>query len=385
MKALPSFPGFRPVNLSEQAAAVLREAVRRRFWGPLLPGEHELARQLGISRPSVRAALARLAEDGLVEICKGRRTRLIRHPRHGLTNFSPTVCFITPYPPISDHPVILEIRAKLAGQGIGWEEVIDRTLAGKNPGTRLKELVAGRHRVCWILMGVSPAIQRWFENSGLPAMVLGSCYPGIKLPSVDTDYRAVGRHAAGCLSRNGHRHIALVLPHKPMPGDLAFCQGVTDFLKPIAGGITVTDIIAGSNAASLHARLDFYLARRPIPTAVVTMRPQYTLTVLLHLLQSGLRIPDDVSLISRDTHSILEQGMPALTCYRSGFAKQAHRVVRVAQSLLAGLRVSTKPSLIIPTFVAGSTLAPCAAHPDADLSQPAAADNPCPMREGRRI
>src|ERR1700722_2138551 len=136
LKALPSFPGFRPVNLSDQAAAVLRDAVRRRFWGRLLPGEYELARQLGISRPSVRAALARLAEDGLVEIRKGRRTRLIRHPRHGLSNVSPTVCFIAPTAPISDHLVILEIRAKLAVQGIGWEEVIDGMLAGKNPRPR---------------------------------------------------------------------------------------------------------------------------------------------------------------------------------------------------------------------------------------------------------
>ena len=95
------------------------------------------------------------------------------------------------------------------------------------------------------------------------------------------------------------------------------------------------EVAAGPNAASLEAKLDGMFARQGGPTAIMTMRPQYTLTVLLHLLQSGLKVPDDVSVISRDSHSLLEKGMPVLTCYRSAFGKQAHRAVRLVQALLA--------------------------------------------------
>ena len=42
-----------------EAAAALRESILQGAWGELLPGEHELARRLGVSRPTVRAALAR--------------------------------------------------------------------------------------------------------------------------------------------------------------------------------------------------------------------------------------------------------------------------------------------------------------------------------------
>jgi hypothetical protein len=361
MKNLPAFPSFRRASLSDQAAEALREAVRRRVWGYVLPGEHELARQLGISRPSVRAALSRLAADGLIEISKGRRTRLLRQPRHPPSRTAPAVCVITPAPLTGDHAVLLELRAELAVQGIGWEEVVDGSLGGKHPERRLKEIVAGRHQVCWLMLAVSAAIQRWFEQSGLPAMVLGSCFPGVSVPSIDSDYRAVGWHAAGCLARSGHRHIALILPHRPMPGDSACRDGMADYLRQMGPGFSVTELAAGPSASSLEAKLDGLLARRSTVTAIVTMRPQYSLTVFYQLLRSGRRIPEDVSVISRDTHSLLEQGMPNLTCYRTAFSKQAHRASRVVQALLAGRRVSNRPSLIIPTFVAGSTVGVCRA------------------------
>ena len=363
MSTAPTFAGFRRVSLADQAALALRDGVRRRVWGQFLPGEYELARQLGISRPSVRAALARLAEDGLIEISKGRRTRIIRTGRTRPSGATPTVCIIAAsqglgLPQWNDHPVLLEMRAELAAQGIGWEEVGEASLGGKNPEHRLKELVTGRQRVCWVMLSVSMPVQRWFEKAGVPALVLGSCYPGIELPSVDTNYRAAGWHAAGCLSRHGHRDVVVVLPHRPMPGDLACRDGVSDYLKQMDAGISITDLAAGPSAAGLEPVLDRLLARQPRPTAILTMRPQYTLTVLIRLLQVGLRIPEDVSLISRDTHSLLELAIPDLTCYRTAFAKQARRAVRVAQSLLAGHLVPPRPNLIIPTFVTGSTLAP---------------------------
>jgi DNA-binding LacI/PurR family transcriptional regulator len=78
--------------------------------------------------------------------------------------------------------------------------------------------------------------------------------------------------------------------------------------------------------------------------------------VYIHLIELGLRIPDDVSLVSRDTHAVLELGIPELARYRSPTLKLAAHTVRLTQALLAGQVVSYKPHLIIPTFVPGSTL-----------------------------
>lgn len=64
-------------NAQDLAYAALKSWI---FNGPLKPGEIirdvEVAKLLGISRTPVREALIRLAHDGLIEIGKGRKTRV---------------------------------------------------------------------------------------------------------------------------------------------------------------------------------------------------------------------------------------------------------------------------------------------------------------------
>jgi GntR family transcriptional regulator, negative regulator for fad regulon and positive regulator of fabA len=72
--------------------------------GDALPNERELAAQLGITRPTLREVLQRLARDGWLEISHGRPTRvrdywqegnlgvlgaLARHPQHAPADFVP--------------------------------------------------------------------------------------------------------------------------------------------------------------------------------------------------------------------------------------------------------------------------------------------------------
>jgi hypothetical protein len=356
-----AFSEFRRASVADQAAAALRESIRQGAWGDLLPGEHELARRLSISRPTVRAALARLADDGIVTIRKGCRTRLASTRRKNLAGAPPTVCIVVPLPReaqgFNGHPLLMEMRAQFAVQGIGWEEVFDRTLGGRHPENRLASIVNGRRHVCWLLVGASATIQRWFQQARVPTLVLGSCHPGVDLPSLDVNYYAIGWHAAGCLAKNGHRRVVLVLPHRPLAGDLACLQGLTEYIRQQDREISVIEVTAGPSRAGFLASLDRLLAKPQPPTAILCIHVAHVLMVLVHLLRSGRRVPQDISLLCRETRPSLDQGLPELTRYRSPVAKQAHHAVRIAQSMLAGHHVPTKPNRIMPAFVPGETLA----------------------------
>ena len=357
---------FRRASVAEQAAAALRESIRDGAWGDLLPGEHELARRLSISRPTVRAALARLAEDGIVSIKKGCRTRLNSTRRKSFSTGRPTICLVVPASresnAYSGHPVLMEMRAQLAVQGVGWEEVFDRTLASRHPEARLAGIVNGRHHVCWVLIGASPTIQRWFQNAKVPTLCLGSCHEGIALPSVDVNYYAMGWHAGGCLSKYEHRRVAMVLPQRRLAGDLACLHGLTSYVSRREEPVSVIEVTAGPSREGLLASLDRLLSKPEPPTAIVCVHVAHVLTVLLHLLRSGLSVPRDISVLCRETHAALDVGIPELTRYRSPVLKQAHHSVRVAQSMLAGHHITTVPHLIMPAFVPGETLAK--ANPD---------------------
>ena len=358
-KSRAPLPNFRRATTADQVAVNLREGMEKGLWGNRLPSERELARHLGVSRPSVHAALLELARAGVVEN-GNRRVARVLSPRPSPATV-PMACIATPFSreafgsALAEDPFRLVMRAQLADAGIGWNETIDARLGKKEPGRYLSKLVAEHGRACWLIDNSSPGIQHWFEQARIPTLVLGSCYAGVRLPSIDTDYHAIGRHAASHLLRHGHRRLALILAPHAKPGDLACRDSIVQALAESTQPMSVVEMTAKLNPARLRLEFDRLLARRPRPTVVFTMLPEITQTVLLHLLRSGIRVPDEISLISRDSHALFDVGAPEITRYDSSNVKKAHVIVRVVQSLLAGRPVSAKPILLTPTFVPGGT------------------------------
>ncbi|MBL9216258.1 MAG: GntR family transcriptional regulator [Opitutaceae bacterium] len=348
--------------LAAQAADALRDGIRRGAWGDSLPPEKVLARQLGIGRYSLRAALARLVRDGVVAVHKGRRARIHRRPVARAGDARPELCLLTSSSPgapsLIGHHLLLELRAELAGRQIGWTEEADARVDRPRPDAYLRQLVAGRRHACWLLVSVPAAVQRWFAQAGVPVLVAGSCHEGVRLPSVDIDYHAVGWHAAGALAQRGHRRVAVVLPSRPMPGDLACRRGFGAYLARRPAPLSVIELDAGPNPAALQHQLDRTFAGPDRPTAVLTLVLKDALGILFHLQRRRLQVPADVSLLSAENSPLLDQGLPELARYSVSPRKQARRIVRYTQALLAGNPLPARSSLITPAFVPGSTLAP---------------------------
>jgi DNA-binding LacI/PurR family transcriptional regulator len=349
---------FRPVRISDQAAAALSDGIRRGTLRNYLPGEHELARQLGISRPTVHAAILTLKKNGLLETRQGSRTRILA--RATRSDVSPRVCVITPVSHdavgLVENPFLLALRIQMSAQGIRWEEIFDSRLGGENPDRHLEKLIGDREGICWLIVAGSAAVQRWFERQGLPTLVLGSCHPGISLPSVDRDYHALGWHIAGNMVRFGHRHIALIFRERPLPGDLACRDAVASYLKNRCDHHSLTVATVGKSTQELQSKLDRMLERQPRPTVIFANAAEHVQTVLMHLQRSGWIIPKDISVVSGDAHALFEANVPELTCYRDATERAIRHTIRMVNSLLAGRPVPPKPFLSTPTFVAGNTL-----------------------------
>ncbi len=70
--------GEAPLKPSDHAERALVAAILDGQYPPgsLLPGERELAARLGITRPTLREAIQRLARDGWFEVAQGKPTRV---------------------------------------------------------------------------------------------------------------------------------------------------------------------------------------------------------------------------------------------------------------------------------------------------------------------
>ncbi len=82
-----------PQRLYRQIAEQLRAAMEAGEFaiGSRLPAERDLAKQLGVSRPSVREALIALEVEGWVEVRTGSGVYVLEHPAKGKNGTAPQV------------------------------------------------------------------------------------------------------------------------------------------------------------------------------------------------------------------------------------------------------------------------------------------------------
>ena len=106
-------PPHKPAELAESR---LIEAILDGHFsiGSSLPAERELARSLGITRPTLREALQRLARDGWLEIHQGRPTRVRDYWQEGSLGVLGTVVEHASHLPQDFVPNLLYVRQLLA-------------------------------------------------------------------------------------------------------------------------------------------------------------------------------------------------------------------------------------------------------------------------------
>jgi DNA-binding LacI/PurR family transcriptional regulator len=340
-------------SLSAQAADSLRKAIARGTWAEFLPSERRLCDLLQVSRPTIRTALGLLEKERVIAIHQGRRNRLVQRPAVTAGTQRRLIALVS-HAPISRVNLtaylgISSMREQLARHGFATAEFVCQGHSPRAQRNRLEAFLRQNRVFCCVLLSVSRELQSWFATHSIPCLVLGSCHPEMRLPSLDVDHRAVCRHAAGVLRGHGHRRLAFVVPDSGFAGDLASEDG----FRAGAAGTEITIVRHQGTPAHLGARLAGLLAGPRPPTALLVARPTHTLSVLLHLLRRGIRVPDAVSVIARDHDPLYEH---ELAHYAFGDESFARRLSRLMLQMLSQGHLPAEPSLIFPRYVAGSTV-----------------------------
>lgn len=359
MKAVSSLPAALPlperVSLVTQTARILRQGLETGRWPGALPGERQLAEQLRVSRPTLRSALAQLEKDGLLQNSQGKRRQPLTATRKPSRKAPKSICLLTPQALDTVPPMVLfwinELRARLAESGLGMELVVRPSAYNARAERAWEELVRSHPSAAWVLFLSTEPMQRWFAEKRIPSLVVGSCPPDNPLPSVDVDYRAACRHAAQWFSGHGHKRLALLLPSSGCPGDQESEEG---FREGAAQG-DVKIVRHDATVEGVCAKVDRLLSTANAPTAFLIARSAHALTVLTHLQRRGLKVPQDIVLISRDEDPYLQHVVPALARYTSRPQQFARKVGEaLTQVLESGAKLS-KPVRLMPEFLRGET------------------------------
>ncbi len=351
----------RRISLSSQIAAAIRKAIAEGLWEDYLPGERRLCELFHAGRPTVRTALRSLAEEGLIEIHHGKRSRLPRGaPRKPSPGTNRTVGVVIHEPFVHLTSILThgftEMRLQLAERGFKMEVYVCPAPRANTQKRGLETFIRQQRVHCCVLVSASLAIQSWFSDHSVPALVLGSCHPTVKLPSLDIDYRAICRHAAGTFLAKGHRHLALIIPDFGSAGDLSSEESFRAAIEQRREGRARASIVRHSGtAASLRIKLDALFDSEQPPTALLVARTQFVWTTILYLLNRGLKIPDAVSLIARDDDPLFKLGEPPLAHYsveREAYVKKLCR----SMLQLTVERPDPRHILVVPKYQPGKSV-----------------------------
>jgi DNA-binding LacI/PurR family transcriptional regulator len=250
------------------------------------------------------------------------------------------------------------LKTYLIEHGVRLHTCAGRRFFTRNPARALERLVEAQPAGCWLLAQSTLPVQRWFQRRGLPCVIAGSCHPEVTIPDVDLDHAAVNRHAAGALLAAGHRRIAFLTERSGRAGDLASEQAFVDAVcsSPHPGA---EPLIARHDATTIQIDQEIgrLLRQRQPPTAILASNSAGYITVYCALAQRGLRVPRDLSLVSRGDDPFFTYMLPAATRYACSPAAFAHKLVKALLQQLRGEAVSPWHTRIMPVYVRGETLA----------------------------
>jgi len=349
---------FVVLSAAEQVTAHLREELLRGMWSGAMPGGDRLAAELGIGRDTVEAALRRLEEEGLLVNQGRRRGRLIVPP----TDASPSrwirlaILLYESMDRGADYMVELEHELTEAGHIVFNmpKSLIELGMDVR----RIARMVMATEADAWLVLGGSVEVLRWFAEWNKPAFALFGRRRGLRIASAGPDKPPAIAAVTRTLAELGHRRIVLMVRRMrrvPKPGaqEQAFLDTLAAHGIP-PGPYHLPDWV--EDVEGFHAQLESLFRFTP-PTAMIVDEAPLFAAAQQFLAGKGLRVPEDVSLVSTDYDTSFEWSRPKISHIRWEIRPVVKRVMQWTGHISRG-KEDLRQTLTPAKFIKGGTIGP---------------------------
>lgn len=354
----------RPASLSEAVEQTLIQAFEAGRLEGRLPGERRLCVMLQVSRMTLRPALQELERRGWIRTVPGQFREVLKplKPRSG--RVSPRrIVHLSPIPVRELEPFFVlsldYLREMLGRRSILLITENRPECYGPNFRRALMRLAAESQPDLWLLGRSTRAMQAWFLHQHYKHVVLGSAFEAKAHSTVDLEHAATARHAATTLGRMGHKRVAVIVRDSQLAGDQKSVEGFLDGAAGQAGAPMQAEALAhdGSPADIIRA-VDRIMKLSPRPTGIFSAGGLQTVTIMTRLFELGIRVPREMSIISRDDEPALDFVTPTPARYTRPSEKFAHGVLRQIERQLRFRDARARAVRLYPEFLPKSTLAP---------------------------
>jgi len=300
-------PKVRRADMAEEA---LRKMIAESTFTEL-PGVRFLAESLGVGVPTVSEALQRLREEGWLEN-RGERKRFVVNreavdqaaaaaaspvsgTRH-LVIFTPRDVGASPHEPFWQ--LVSRLGERLSPQG--WTLRVHAVDYGHDKRNRAPwdAVLSTERPQALIIARGTPWLADWARECGVPTFFFGGDEGAFPVPILGYDSGHMMRETIRQLDRLGHRSLAVPILARPA----AFVKRLRQAAEEVAAETGVklclhTPTAATFEPSAMRLCLEKLWEREP-PTALGLVSWYEYLAAQSFVTGKGLRIPEDVSLVS---------------------------------------------------------------------------------------
>jgi len=223
---------------------------------------------------------------------------------------------------------------------------------------RIQKHVADHPADAWILLSATREILDWFASRDIPAMAMFGRRRQVPIASIGPDKVSALRACVSRLVELGHQRIVLMAREErrhPHPGHLEqqFLAALENHgIDP--GPYHLPDW--KDKPTDFHDCLERIFQHTP-PTALIFDEAQFYVAGLQHIAQLRLSAPEDISLVSCDTHPIFDWCRPSVSHIRWEAEPIVNHVVHWVMQLTRGHN-ERKPCYTPAHFIEGGSIGP---------------------------
>lgn len=275
------------------------------------PSEHEIAGQFSMSRQTVRQALGQLEKEGWLYRLQGKGTFVARQDTRSLQQ-SNMIGMMTTH--ISDYifPHIVRGAEARLREG-GYSMMLSSTDNDKNKERENLEMMLSQPFKGLIIEPTksaqgNPNLQLFLslEIHRIPFIMINERYPELHCPCLKLDDEAGGFMAAEHLIQLGHKEIAGFFKTDDLQGAnrlKGFTRAFHKYRLPL-GQDTVTHYTTEQKLTVPYEAALQMLQRQERPTAFVCYNDELAVLLLEAARQTGLSVPEDLSIIGFDDSTL---------------------------------------------------------------------------------
>lgn len=363
LSPLQTKPGDAPRHLRVREA--ITRAIRAREFAPnsRLPGERDLAENLGVSYTTVRRAIAEMVEADLLERRPNKGTFVCAHGSRRLATV--TVNLIYPLNQSGFGEQFLHYS--LSGlKKRGWHHHLIHLQSGREHAT-LRALESGEPALVMASEeGLDNRFSAALRAAGGNVVLIGNRLSESNVASIMADDAQAMRLLIGHLQGAGHRNIALVSKRPQHTVDQhqiatwkACCAAYASPKELQQRLITVEVQSEVPEAISTRDEVRRYLDSPDADaTALVCLTDTSTLAAMAACLDAGRAVPAQMSIVAACNTTLLELINPPVTCVDVHVKQHVERALERIEANLENKATTEVNALIAPSLVIRKSVAP---------------------------